>query len=135
MAKELGHLFCYYRSYKTLGPYSLESVVTLQEVIQECITIQLIACRWDTACISACILSSPDPSLFLRKWVWLARLILSIYPFPGICVRVPACESNIFTGVHHSHPTYYLKKKRVWLNRPGHERLLDDCYGHLPISI
>ena len=29
--------------------------------------------RWDTACIR----SSPDPSLLLRKWVWLARLSVS----------------------------------------------------------
>ena len=79
--RELGHLFRYCRSCKNtltllLGgrAYSATGNSRVQ-YLKSGYVIQLIAFRWDTACIR----SSPDPSLLLRKWVWLARLGLSMY--------------------------------------------------------
>ena len=40
--RELGQLFCCYRSCKTLRLYCLESVCTLQQVFQECIIWNLV---------------------------------------------------------------------------------------------
>ena len=77
MAKEsLGHLFRYYRSCKNtstllLGERAYSTTGNSRvHYLKSGYVIQLIAFRWDTACIR----SSPDPSLLLRKWVWLARL-------------------------------------------------------------
>ena len=76
--RELGHLFRYYRSCKntsTLLPGERAYFATGNSrvhYLKSGYVIQLIAFRWDTACIR----SSPDPSLLLRKWVRLARLRL-----------------------------------------------------------
>ena len=56
--RELGHLFRYCRSCKN----------TLTLLLGE-LRHQLIAFWWDMACIQ----NQPDSSLFLQKWIWLAR--------------------------------------------------------------
>ena len=83
--RELGHLFRYCRSCKI---FFSGSALTLQQVIQvkSGYAIQLIAFRWDTACIHR----PPDPSLLLRKWVGLARLHQNInglyfHPWRRLC--------------------------------------------------
>ena len=76
---ELGHLFRYCRSCKNtstllLGKRAYSATGNSKvHYLKSGYVIQLIAFRWDTACIH----SSPDPSLLLRKWVGLARLILT----------------------------------------------------------
>ena len=74
--RELGHLFRYCRSCKNtstllLGERAYSATGNSRvHYLKSGYVIQLIAFRWDTTCIR----SSPDPSLLLRKWVWLARL-------------------------------------------------------------
>ena len=71
---ELGHLFRYCRSCKStstllLGERAYSATGNSKvHYLKSGYVIQLIAFRWDTACIR----SSPDPSLLLRKWVGLA---------------------------------------------------------------
>ena len=73
---ELGHLFRCCRSCKNTSTILLweraYSATGNSRVhyLKSGYVIQLIAFRWDTACIR----SSPDPSLLLRKWVGPARL-------------------------------------------------------------
>ena len=75
--RELRHLFRYCKSYKnTLTILLGKRVLTPQQVNSRVhyfisgYVIQLIAFQWDMACIH----SSPDPSLLLRKWIGPARL-------------------------------------------------------------
>ena len=74
---ELGHLFRYCRSCKNTSTKLLgeraysETGNSRVHYLKSGYVIQLIAFRWDMACTR----SSPDPSLLLRKWVGLARLV------------------------------------------------------------
>ena len=74
--RELGYLFRYYRSCKNTSTILLRERANSTtgnsrvHYLKSGHVIQLIAFRWDTACIR----SSPDPSLLLQKCVWLARL-------------------------------------------------------------
>ena len=73
---ELGHLFRCCRSCKNTSTILLRERAysatgnSRVHYLKSGYVIQLIAFRWDTACIR----SSPDPSLLLRKWVGPARL-------------------------------------------------------------
>ena len=74
---ELGHLFRCCRSCKNTSTILLRERAysatgnSRVHYLKSGYVIQLIAFRWDTACIR----SSPDPSLLLRKWVGPARLV------------------------------------------------------------
>ena len=76
--RELGHLFCYCRSCKNtstilLGECTCSYSATGNSRVHSLKSgyiIQLIAFQRDTACIR----SSPDPSLLLQEWVGFARL-------------------------------------------------------------
>ena len=73
---ELGHLFRCCRSCKNTSTILLRERAysatgnSRVHYLKSGYVIQLIAFRWDTACIR----SSPDPSLLFRKWVGPARL-------------------------------------------------------------
>ena len=74
--RKLGHLFCYCRSCKNTSTILLRERAysatgnSRVDYFKSGYIIQLIAFRWDTACIHR----SPDPSSLLQKWVGLARL-------------------------------------------------------------
>ena len=76
--RELGHIFCYCRSCKNsstilLGERAYSTTGNSRvHYLKYGHAIQLIAFQWNTACLH----SSPDPSLLLRKGVWLERLEL-----------------------------------------------------------
>ena len=75
--RELGHLLCYCRNCKNTLPIVLRERAysatgnSRLHYLKSGYVIQLIAFRWNTACIH----SSPDPSLLFWKWVGLARLL------------------------------------------------------------
>ena len=85
--RELGHLFRYYRRCKNtstllLGERAYSATGNSRvHYLKSGYVIQLTAFRWDTACIR----SSPDPSLLLRKWVWLARLVRVQFRVCPVC--------------------------------------------------
>ena len=89
---ELGHLFRYCRSCKNTSAILLRERAysatgnSRVHYLKSGYVIQLIAFRWDTACIR----SSPDPSLLLRKWVGPARLMQEQH-FPRNVIQHPLC--------------------------------------------